>query len=482
MSEDQKELINRLRLSGADLSSYSSDLANDRNTQSLTLRRGDKPRISGLININKNFSQNKTTHIPQNPLSNPENVCKAIYSNDISTLTAFTNYLIEISPKSMKTVRFLASSNDICEAIISVLENTESYLIKIQLFNLISLIFPHSDITKNLYIDRGLVFIILNNISNEVSKELLISIFSTIVCISKCSRYARDSLLSFGIHTQLFEIVINSNEIDIINESCHLLKEIFSNSEEIDSTIISSSFSYIPLLLTINNFTAINYILNIITSFLNHFPQSVHDLFNSGVTPLIVQFLGNESTETSALSVIGNLSIGNPSELNILLNSGLLNILIPLIKSFNNPEVFWALSNLLNVIPNEIINLFEIEDIKSLIENFFLTNFEMKKELSFFISSYILITKQIIEYYNPSTISLITEMISSGNKTTSLKCLDLLYNFIIYLINNNINYDLIPLDYWEELKDSLIEIIEENKIDIKEKSNIILDLLSKFIK
>lgn len=471
-----------LKHSGAGLSEYRNQLAQERSTRSLVLRRSARPSIAAFLGKKNHISQNSSSSgislDAQNfPVLLPSNAVIYLNTKDKPKILELTDSILSAAQGQTKLLFDLANSKEFAESLTNALvELDENFSVLI--LQTIGAMYPISPSMHELYIDAGLSIYLIDLISSS-SSEIVLATVQLIAILSDTSSYARDAVLCNGLLLDLIKIASTQNDPHLTTSSCLALKIVFS-SGNIDSDTISSCIKQMASLLYLENVNSVQYILQCFVSITNTMPAVIFDLFDLGLFPKILDMLRNPHLLSYALPLIGNLSISHVNHVKCLLDEGLFPILCNLIDSDYTADVFWVFSNLIESIPHVMMSLFDINFIHTTIQITANASYDVKKEVVFFISTLILFSESngIAGFIIPEVIEAIIEMLRCAVNMIVLRCLDVLFRFGLYIQSSHTEDIYSEYFHNEELQESLLELAEqESSSIIRTRAEYLLNLL-----
>lgn len=505
-----------------------------------------------------------------------EQTTRIINSNDdqqiYQFISTFTNLLDTNEIKARLIFDKIVRSEEFIDIIIEAINNTDcdtydngfhAQKIKKALFDVISLIYPLSDQEeRNHYIDQGLCFSLLNTLSSDNGTDLLKAInvlvqitnkngqvinnnlfstndisktqnhflstlslhessFNLISKLVEPSIYARDSILSLGIHEIIADIIESisnylyqnngfSKNIEFYeNMNCLLilssnsLEAIFDNLKDIDRKVV---FDFIPKLirlLRIGNLKVSYNIIQILLYIVRIFPSTAYTLFeneNGEIKQHILSILvgdrlnpnipeqfnskENEELIELTLKLLGNLCHTKPSEVISLYSSGLCNILRALMT---NPklitETLWVLSNLYEVITEQMINEITPDFITEMVNYTKNCNFDCKLETGYFLATIIFFSpaSMIKSFIIQEIIDIIVEVLGCGLPKIVDRSANAIARLVHYAQMVNEYEPLLSFLEVSDLKGRLRELLDDDTITVWLDNSVGLDEFYKII-
>lgn len=476
LNRDDTDALVTLKSSGADLSDYRDQLARERSARTLTLRRTNRTSIASLIGKPK-VTSGPLVDVSNFPFLDPNYVCNTLRSGSISNLEEMLNNICGFTQTSSKLLKNVYLNEELPSVFIEALGNGLPSLQVVNILKTISVIFPKCEANQIRYIDEGLTMLMFDFLSSE-DINILYAAICLIDVIVEVSSYARDSILSFGLHISLIEIAQMNHNQQLIISACETLYHVFSNPQSIDSTTLTSCVEPMASLLFLQDDQAEAIVLNTFVAMTNKMPALVFTMYDLDLFKHVVGLLSNENLIAATLPLIGNMSVGHAENIRTLLNCGLLEILMQLIDSSFTADVFWVLSNLVESMPHVMMEKFDMEFVHNVADVADASSFEVKKEASFFIATLILFTdsQDLIGFMFKTVLEVLVEMLGCGVGLIILRCLDALLRFS-YALQSTVNDDFVALIHESDLADSLNRLTNEGSTLIQERAEFLLNQL-----
>ena len=471
--------IEGMKNTGADLTQYSLELQKERNTRSLTLRRSNRPSIAGLMKKNSKATLIDPTKYP---FLNPDVAVQIVSSKNPQKISEFSSNILTTSAASPKLLTSLAHSKELCDCLCEAFSEIEDSQILVNLMSIIAAIFPLADNMKEAYIDGGIICSIMDYLNPE-SQLLACNSILLIKALCDASVYARDSVLTFGVHTMLMDLALAAEDETIVVDACRTISSVFETKEIIDSTILTESVGQLARLLQLPYPAAVCAILNTFVSITTHLPTIILDIFDTGVVPSIIQMLEVPELAPAALPLIGNLSAAHPTHIQKMFDAGLIDKLTPLVSTKLAGDVFFVFSNLITCVPSLVIPMFDNAFIESAIEVAQTAGFDITKEIVFFLTTLILhtSTEEMLAYMRPDVIDLIIEMLGCGVPATVMSCLDVIQRFALAVSAGETESSLISQSQWEDLSDALSDLVDRSPPSVKEKAAYLMEKIESVV-
>lgn len=462
----------KLQSTGADLTCYSVELAQERSTRSLTLRRALRPTIAGVLGRRGPASNRALLFDPTKyPFLIPDVAVQTLTSGNPTSISQFASNILTCSKASPKFLSTLATSQQVCEALNNAFNQDLPESTIINLIDIYTAIFPLADTLKEAYIDGGIIEIVIEYLNCD-SAALACNAILLIKALCDASVYARDSVLTFGVHTMLMNIAETSEDETTVIDACRTLASVFASTEQIDSSILTESVMPLNRLLVLPYPAAVCSILNAYVSITTHLPNVIMDIFDSGIVPTIIGMLENEELVASVLPLIGNLCASHPSHIQQMFDLELISHLTRLMQTPHCGDVFFVFSNLITTVPNLIMPFFDSAFIESAIEHATTSQYDIKKEVVYFIATFIihLPTESLVSFIRSDVIDLIVEMLNCGVIATVQSCLEAIQKFALAISVGEADSSLISEEQWEDLHFGLEQIAEKAPQSVKDKA------------
>lgn len=439
-----------LQDSTIDLSNFQSQLTKDRISRTMTFQKINRPSIARFckkiqIDITQKQLGEQTLFLNDNILD--EKLKNAKDNDDNEEIIGFLKNVIECSEdkykdtidKYLNTDILVSKMIDCLQFIVEKME-TNKIPLMCQLLNTMVALFPLSKKEiQEIYVDDGLCFLLMKLLDVNISPDLLLSSIGLIGVMSENDSYARDALICNEIHFNLIELVSKTDNVEVINASCEALSHVFENPEQIDFSILLDCFKSIASLLNINSKDALQSILVCIVDMTVQMPSLIFSIFEMNFHKRIVELLPDPELTAYVLRLIDNMSIAQPSQINELLKCGLFSVLTELLMTEFTGDVFCVLSNLLESVPEMILNLINEEFIDNAIEIAMYSSIGVKKEASYFLATAIIFSneKQIEMLLKKDLFDVLFEMIDCDIVLIILRIIDSLVKIINLIKREN---------------------------------------------
>lgn len=404
--------------SGLDLSLLQQQLARERNARTLTVRPVTRPSIAAILN-KKTGGRGGIGMPPATPEITIEKVIETLNSDnqaDIKqTLGLITNGK---HPK-------IASSQELPIALMNLIERNLSEDVSCSALAAIGVLSPQM---PEILIDGngGVTLIdILNDTlvsENQTIKETAIRVCGA---VAEASVYARDAILCTGVFDQLCDIAGNS-ETEMEENACEAISKVFTKPEEIEKEILVNVVSLLQPLLQLKSITSLSFVLTAFTSISCEMAAQIFEYHQIGLYTKAVHWLKEPELTPVCLKLIGNVSNGKLSHIEEMMEEGMFGELMSLIETEYTADVLWIFSNLAESATVLMKDLFTEEFINRVIEFAQNSGFDVKREASFFIASYILYIDPAIstKCIRPETIEILVEMMGNGVPLLIVRAID----------------------------------------------------------
>lgn len=465
---------------GADLSNYREQLTRTRNSRTLTLRRiNHRPTITKLL-------KNNMTPQPANdfidstnfPFLDPSNVISTINSGNLQDIAQMCSSIVACAQNTPRLLSTLLKSADLAEALTNEMNNSESIDYTAMIMLTITILFPLAEQTHDIYIDSGINMNFSDYLANP-NPQFVLSTIALIEAISEYSAYGRDSILCTGLLFDLVDLALKTTDQQIMEACCQAILKVFANPALIDPSQLLDCFESVARLLSIQSSHAIQSVIDIFVEMTNKMPSIVFRLFKMDLSSQIVQLLSEPMLIGAVLHLIGNMSVAQPSQINTMLGNGLFNYLIQLVGSEYTADVYWVFSNLIESVPQSMIPLFDDSFVYKSVEIANESNFETKKEATYFISTLIIFAElsQISVFIHPDIVDLLIEMLGCGVGLIVLRSMDSLYKFVQFYRNGSVTKEFITAIIESDARDRLENLIEQKLPYIEERAKYLLNQL-----
>ena len=471
--------------SGVDLRNYRDQLQKDRNSRTLTLRSMKRPSISGVRNsvlqvgsCSRNVSLSDINSIP---FLAPNHVIEVFSSQDETAIGTLINQISETAQETPKMVSKMVKDTDIFQPIIDCLNGEISESLTLQILGFIAVIFPLCSIKEmNVFVDCDLCFSLYAFITSD-NPTIIGSAIQVVAVISEYSSYARDAIISFGLHTSLMEQAKTDNE-EMSQACCEALNKIFANPDPIDSATIIESVTPMAELLSLTSIPALQSVIECFVEITSKMPSIIFMLYDLELYPTIIGFLSQQELLASTLSLIGNMSVAHPPQIRCMLQLGIFDTLIGLIGTDYSTYVFWIFSNMLESVPQDMLPYFTDDFVSSAISSVLDASFDVKKEASYFLSTLIVFSDpaDVPHFMTEDVTDMVVEMLGCGVTMIVLRCIDTLIRFVHIMKTNPecAQYSAILMD--SDIIDRLNEIISPDCQFVTERAEYLLQQIQSF--
>jgi len=461
-----------LQNTGGDLSSLTEEMRKERNSRTMTLRRPNRITI-GISHLNsgsKLYDDDKSkcfSHITV------EYITSVLESGNNQALISFIDEFSKMVFSKIPIARNLVKSPGLTYPFISALQGSYSADGIRCIISAISLIFPNCGPNRESFIDDGLCLVLPDHLLSS-NPDLISSSIMLISVISESSGYARDSVLSFGLHDYLIEIALSGCSTQIIDLACYALEKVFSNQEPIEPKTLCSCFDQILKLLRISSETGLQHVIGCLVSITDKMPSLVYDFFDQNQHIFLVSLLDEPEMISVSLRLIGNMSVGDAIHVRRLVGeANLFERLQTLLWTDFTADVFWVISNLIETLPYFMLDLLNIEFINRVVEVTTEGGFDLKKEGTFLLATIILFTDtdKLNMFVSPEIESIFSDMLHCGIGLIVLRCLDALL-CLFHAIKRGTSIDNIMCD---DLRNGLERLLNSSIDLIKEKAEYLIE-------
>lgn len=439
--------------SGLDLSHYNHQLERERQYLSLNLRQGSfissPPKNSwASVVINDKY-----------PQLNPNFIVKILQDVDMDKVKEILDILISGGQEISKYVKILGVSQELEEELVNILGKELTPGNYVVILNIILILFPISGELMEKYSDDGLPIQLLGFLSSN-NVELITATIMLITTLSKCSEYARDALLCYGIHTTLIDLANSSESIEFAEICCDGILGLFQNESPIEPSVIQEMIPPLTSLLQLPSTKAVISVINAFVEITNELPNAAFDLFQYNIYHNAIQMLNDPQLCRAALHLIGNVS--NVPFVENLIQSGLGSALMEHINEYT-AEIFWILSNILEYDARLIAPYLDDAFLGTVIEISLSSSYDVKKEAAFFLSTRILTdsTSNLEKYCTADVANLFIDIISCGEQTIIQRCIDAALRLVLFPENHEIGANFAELLHEADV-DGHLSLLETN--------------------
>ncbi|OHS93645.1 hypothetical protein TRFO_11640 [Tritrichomonas foetus] len=480
-----------LKKSGADLSNYREQCLKERNARTLTLRRNSRTAITNILGVNSLNSAGKAHRRAsfldelQGINLTIETIAEILESGSLQRISDLCTQIVNVSSTSPQLLQKLFQDPSIAIPFVNCftcgINESEMRL----LIDAISSIFPicNEDLRRS-FIDEGLLMNIYCFFESEY-KPIIYSSLALVAIVSISSSYARDSVLSLGILDSIIQLA-HSHEEDkpLTDAACATIEKIFSDGEsDINCDTLDYYLDQIGSLLKLTSEGAVNSILLSLNSMMEKSPSLVMKMNQIGLYVNVVNYLKIPSFAGAAIKIVGNLCIGNPSDVHMMLECGLFQLLIGYLRTEYVADVLWDLSNLLEAMTKDVLPMLTDDLINAIVEITSMSSYLVKREGAVFLSTLILYTDSSVvpAFVNVDIIEILVEMLGCSVTSVIWRCINSLMK-----LSHNLQPDklelFIQMLFDADIVKMLNDLVENNNTEIAEISRVMLNSLSHYSK
>jgi len=244
-----------------------------------------------------------------------------------------------------------------------------------------------------------------------------------IYVISEHSAYARDAVLCMEIHDILIALAKRCVSPQLTGGCCQCLLRVFATTGGIDSEVLIRAAHAMVGLLGMDSVEVVSAVLDCYVQMSNKYTTLVVTLYDLGLFSLAVQLLDNAELAPAALRLVGNLCVAQPAQIRTMLDVGLIHKTIAFLETEHAADAFWVMSNLLEMVPHEIIPL-DDGAVARVLEIIATSSYDVQKEAAFFLSALILLTSASLlpKFMIQSVMEPLVDMLGCGVRMVALKC------------------------------------------------------------
>ncbi|EAX93284.1 hypothetical protein TVAG_082570 [Trichomonas vaginalis G3] len=437
---------------------YLTHVAKECTCLSLTLRRPPRPSIAAL-KANSTLIRKQHSPLLENEISpylTVEGAIECINSNNFSNIVEMAAMIENCANSNQRMLDKLVGSEELALELVNALSNDAFQdFYKVHVMEIICSLFATSNIMSENYVDNGLTMSIIDMIQSE--SETITTATLTLIRQTSGVAYVKDSMLTFGLPDYLIQFLSNITDPAIIEDACVALCSIFHNVDEVDSTVLEEFITKLAPLLDLEVPNGVRAIITAYISITDQQPMLIHNAYDAGIPIKIIQLIPIETLTGACLILLANFCHFHPIQVNTLLEAGLINILLQLIE--NSPQAggaFAIFSNLIESVTAQVIEVckplihFSVEMTKS-------CSFETKKEIVYFICTYILYSNasNIKDIVNEEIYEIVIEMLGCSIPIIINRCLDALQKIATVLENFVLDVDSGIIDDLFDALDSL---------------------------
>jgi hypothetical protein len=308
-------------------------------------------------------------------------------------------------------------------------------------FALITAVFPRlSEEQRISFTDEGLAFSLMELLAIR-DQEVLHIVLDLITVLSPQSDYLCDAFFTLDFYDQLIDIANKGTNADLQIAAAQSIFKLYGDHDRILSTILKDSLPKLVTLLNLPSKLAVTFILKALTEVTNQRCSLTYVLFDCKVVEQIVNMLDDDELRSSVLTVIGNLCLSSREHVKKLMSLGLGKKLLALTETEYAADAYWALSNLIERIPDLWSNE-EVDEkrvgpiIDSVLAKVANGSSQVKKEATFFLASVIMFVSRsyLLVFLRADVLALFVKGLTvSADVVVQLRFLDVFLRFCIHV-------------------------------------------------
>lgn len=300
------------------------------------------------------------------------------------------------------------------------------------------------------------------------------------------SIFARDTLITCSeIHMILINIC---KRIPLLASHClSALLAIFADPEEMEAFVIEQTvdpiFEIFSLSISQDNCNRVILRLLIqIMILLCNARSIISELFyQKNLAPLVLNFLNDPDLCSLVIHLIGHLSLSESAIESGFVNHDFILSMIQLLQHSMEStsiqhenlieivaSVFWLFSQLLEKATPFCINCFTPEFMESSFGICEKYPFQVKKEISFFIVTFIVVsdTEKLLPLINEKSFEIFDEMICCGIHYIANRMIDALFKIILKLCDSSLFPTILSLIHESDIPHDLMNLSNDNDIEL----------------
>lgn len=433
-SKPDLELLKSLKETVCDLGDYPEELAKQRSLRSLDIRRVIPRSSSSFSQSNTSFHHSGS--IPKH-CTFSKNSKIIISGNEIyerfdsripASIKEISSMISEIPseklPSLSSTFQLPCSDHTFSDNIMWSLSTSDLGLSFDVLMSLSILVFHISPI-ENLF-DEGLVLILIDFLSQQKEKGLIIVSCRVISAAAMCSPYACDSFICFGLPDIISKYLLETSDFDIIGTFLTTLCVTIDGCNECE---VTSFQCLIQPLISLIDSPLTSLAISTLASLTGRNSAFVEILHSNGLYSKIFPLFcsGNSNILQPTLKLAGNLSFGSPSSAQELIDNGLIECLLEQISDLESSEcsiAMWVLSNFIEMVAPYVLPHIPQLLIGTTIDGCLSGSFDVKRESAYLIATIIRFVKddQVEFFVNDRIVDALAEMMGCGIHSVTLQC------------------------------------------------------------
>ena len=224
-------------------------------------------------------------------------------------------------------------------------------------------------------------------------------------------------------------------------------------------------------------------VLQTIVSITNKKPSLVFIIYEMQIAPNIVQLLEHQELASAALPLIGNMSVSSVSNIKQLLDANLIDLLFRYISTEYTSDVFWVLSNLIESVPQLLVPVFDSNFILQTISSSEDSDYELKREISFFIATLIIFTPihNMEIFITAEVVDLLQSMLVCGVGLIVLRVLDALTKLMYTIPEIDPSREFAEAMASEDMKDEIDRVIDSGTPLMIERAHFLIHMIEELL-
>ena len=319
--------------------------------------------------------------------------------------------------------------NEICEcgvfvrALVEALQNAQSPGTAVAIMEAFSIVFGRADELQNEILDEGLCDVVLQVM--EKSPALVVPALALLGSMVDSCLYARDTIFCLGINNQIGEMALSAESVAVCDAACGVIRKLFSDPESMDRETLNAVIRDVVPLLQVRSVNGVLLVLNALRDIVRLVPGTAFFMHDAGIVEYVMVFLGKPELAETTLKLVGYLCNAPPPQVKAMVEAGLHDRLMQLLAPEYITEVFWVLSNCVQIIPNSVIPQITDGFIQQVVDIAGSCHYDCLKEAAYFLATMMLFTdiERLGSFMRQDIIDVVVKMICCDVHNIVVRCL-----------------------------------------------------------
>lgn len=311
------------------------------------------------------------------------------------------------------------------------------------------------------------------------SMPLVIEALGVLAVASSVSYWARNTILSWGLHEQIVALA-QSTEPAVCIASCQTLMAIFSSQtrsgdeeeeEEIDLEKLCRAVTMMADLLNHPCVECVVLTLSIFTEIISHNASVLADVHDIGLYTNILRLLQVPDLVDPTLLLLSKMASGGhsgiPANIKEMFDAGLFGFLMTLLESADHvSNVFRVLSSMIEAVPSIVLDHITADFIAGVIRVSKEAVFEVKSEGAFLLSALIknVTVSALSGFVCEDVVAILNEMLVSGQGLIATRSIEAFHRLARELADQSARQSFFAIAREEGVFDSLQNLTEHEDV------------------